>query len=297
MIPINLTSFAPAGTESYFALVQSEENFFGATSPVEVFSFVVAVIIAYIIGIAAAFYLKRRFSHKMKKDQLDFRIKAVRVLLVLAAMAVTVPAFFDTSFEIIAVIFLGLVAVFALAGQKVITNLLCGIAIRYERPFAGGDYISAGGVSGTVITLTPFATVVRTVNGVSVHLPHEKVYSGEVSNFHTNVARRYDYDLGIRYQDDSEQAIRIITGMLDGCQFALKYPAPEVFVSDLCENSVNIKVRLWFPSAWANTQDDVSLRTHILPELKKALEGAGIEIPFPQRVVWFENESPHTPYQ
>jgi small-conductance mechanosensitive channel len=297
MIPINVSNLFPAGTEDYFALIQSDRNFFGATSPVEVFSFVIAVIIAYIIGIAAAFYLKRRFSHKMKKDQLDFRIKAVRVLLVLAAMAVTIPAFFDASLTIIAAVFLGLVAVFALAGQKVITNLLCGIAIRYERPFASGDYISTGEISGTVVTLTPFATIVRTINGGSVHLPNEMVYSGEVSNFHTNVARRYDCDLGIRYRDDIEQAIRIITGMLDSYQFALKYPAPEVFVSDLCESGVNIKVRIWFPSSWANTKDDVSLRTHILPELKKSLEGAGIEIPFPQRVVWFGNESHNLPCQ
>jgi small-conductance mechanosensitive channel len=291
MIPVNFSALTPAGTDAFFALIQSDENVIGTTSPAEVISFVVAVIFAYIIGVAAAFYLKRRFSHKMKKDQLDFWIKAVRVLLVIAAISVTIPAFFDASLTIIAGIVIGLVAVFALAGQKIITNFLCGIAIRYEHPFTSGDYITAGETSGTVVSITPFATIVRTTNGVSVHIPNEKVYAGDVSNFYLNVARRYDYELGIRYRDDIGQAIRIITGMLDSYQFVLKYPAPEAFVSDLADSSVKIKVRVWFPSAWAHTQDDVSLRTHILPEIKRALEAAGIAIPFPQRVVWFGNET------
>jgi len=68
------------------------------------------------------------------------------------------------------------------------------------------------------------------------------------------------------------------TGTLDGYPFALKHPAPEVFVSDLADSSVKIKIRVWFPSVWANTQDDIPLCTLILPMVKSALEAAGIQI-------------------
>jgi small-conductance mechanosensitive channel len=68
--------------------------------------------------------------------------------------------------------------------------------------------------------------------------------------------------------------------------------APEVFVSDLGQSSVTIRTRVWFPSVWANTQDDVSLRTAIIPQLKAALKKAGIEVPFPQQEVWFGNAPP-----
>jgi small-conductance mechanosensitive channel len=80
------------------------------------------------------------------------------------------------------------------------------------------------------------------------------------------------------------------TGILDGYPFALKHPAPEVFVSDRADSSVKVKIRVWFPSAWANTQDDIPLGTRILPMVKSALEAAGIQIPFPQREFWFGNE-------
>jgi small-conductance mechanosensitive channel len=290
MIQINPPTLNITDVNGVFAFVQSEQNVIGTVSPIEIFSFAVALVIAYIAGILAAYYLKRRFSHKLKKDQLDFWIRAVRILLVIAAMAITVPPFFDASLMIIGLILIGSVAVFALAGQKVITNLIAGIALMYERPYSTGDFIGVGATSGTVVSITLFATILRTTNGIYVHIPNEQVYASEISNYQAHAARRFDYDIGIRYRDDTKKAVRIITSILDGYPFALKYPAPEVFVSDLDENSVNIKVRVWFPSAWANTQDDISLRTHILPEIKQALESAGIVIPFPQRTVWFENE-------
>jgi small-conductance mechanosensitive channel len=80
------------------------------------------------------------------------------------------------------------------------------------------------------------------------------------------------------------------TGILDGCPFALKHPAPEVFVSDRADSSVKVKIHVWFPSPWANTQDDIPLCTRILPMVKSAPEAAGILIPFPQRELWSGNE-------
>jgi small-conductance mechanosensitive channel len=290
MIQINPPAFNVTDANSVLAFVQSEQNVIGTASPIEILSLAAALVIAYLIGIFVAFYLKRRFSHKIKKDHLDFWIKLVRTLLIIAAIAVTVPPIFDASLVIVGFILIGSVAVFALAGQKVISNLISGLALMYERPYSSGDFIGVGTTEGTVVSLTLFATIVRTVNGVYIHIPHEQVYTSGISNYQANVARRYDYDLVIRYQDDSKEAVRIILSVLEGYQFALKTPEPEVFVSDLDENGVNIRARVWFPSAWANTQDDISVRIRILPEIKHALESAGIEIPFPQRTVWFGND-------
>jgi small-conductance mechanosensitive channel len=290
MITVNPDAFNATSANSLISFIQSEKNMVGTTSPEELFAFSVSLVFAYVAGILAAYYLKRRFSHKLKKDQLDFWIKAERILFVIAAMVITVPPLFDAGLEIIFLVLLMSVAVFALAGQKVIVNLISGVALRYEHPFTTGDFISAGTTSGTVVSMTLSATVVRDTNGVYVRIPNEQVYVSDVRNYHGNVARRYDFEIGVRYRDDTTEAIRVITGILDGYQFALKHPAPEVFVSDLADSSVKIKIRVWFPSAWANTQDDISLCTRILPMVKRALEAAGIQIPFPQRELWFGNE-------
>jgi len=291
MSPVNLSALGGMDAQSMISLIQSDQNLVGTTSPAELVAFTVAIIIAYIAGIFAAYYLKRHFSHRVKKDHLDFWIRVVRILFVIAAIAITVPPFFDAGLTLVLWILIGSLAVFALAGQKVIANAVAGVALMYERPFASGDFIMIGDASGTVVSITLFATMVRTVRGVIVHIPNDQIYTTAICNYHSNVARRYEYDMNIRYRDDREQAASIIKGILEGFTFVLKNPAPEVFVSDLATSSVTIRIRVWFPSVWANTQDDISLQTSILPKVKTALESADIQVPFPQREVWFGNVS------
>ncbi len=291
MIPLNVSAVFGSDAGSLVTSLQSDENIVGNASPVEVLTFCGAILVAYIAGLFAAYYLKRRFSHKIRRDHLDFWIRFLRVLLILAAVAVTVPQLFDAGSVVIAGIVIGLIAIFAFAGQKVVTNLVAGLSLMYGRQFSAGDFVTIGNVTGTVISLDLFTTCIRTTEGVTVTLPNDSVYNNPISNYHADVARRYVYDVGIRYRDDIPRAIAIITGILDRHTFVLKSPAPEVFVSDLGPSSVNIRIRAWVPSVWANTRDDSVLKTALLPQVKCALAEAGIGIPFPQTTVWFGDKT------
>jgi small-conductance mechanosensitive channel len=283
--PINLTDI-----QGPLSQIQSDENLVGTISPRDVTIFVVSLIIAYVVGIALAHHMKKRLSHTMKRDQLEVLIKSVRIGLVILALVISMPGFFDMSLAVVALILIGAGAVMALSSQKVISNFISGLALHYERPIGAGDYVTIGGVSGTVKAVRVFSTIIKTTSGIFVRIPNEQVYSTTVTNYFANVARRYEYEIGIRYHDDSEKAIRIIGDILERYTFVLKRPAPEVFVNNFDANSIRIKMRVWFPSAWANMQDDISLQTKILPQVKGALESEGIEFPYPQQVVWFANE-------
>jgi len=99
------------------------------------------------------------------------------------------------------------------------------------------------------------------------------------------VARRFEYVIGIRYSDNADKALEVIKNVIEEHPFALKNPAPQVFVDNLGDSSANIVVRIWGP-----TQEWYGVKMELLWKIKKALEREGIEIPFPQRVVWFANE-------
>lgn len=290
MIPVNLSVLGSLG-QGNLDVLQSDENVIGSSSPVEIVGFIAGIVIAYIIGLFAEYYIKRKFSHVIKKDHLEFWIRCVRILLILVSAVITVPPLFDVGLIIILWIVIGFIAIFAVAGQKVIGNVVASLAIMYERPFASGDYITIGETSGTVVSIGLLAITIRTTQGVIVHIPSDQVYTTQLSNYHSNVARRFEYDINIRYEDDADRACTIITRVISEYTFALQYPAPEIFVSTLGESSVAIRARVWFPSAWVNTQDDISLKTAILPRVKTALAAEGIEIPFPQRTLWFANRS------
>lgn len=71
---------------------------------------------------------------------------------------------------------------------------------------------------------------------------------------------------------------------------ALKNPEPMVYVDQLADSSVNIMVRIWAP-----VTDWFLLKRKLLWQIKCALESEGIEIPFPQRVVWQPEKAPESP--
>ncbi|MFA7694698.1 MAG: mechanosensitive ion channel domain-containing protein [Methanoregula sp.] len=285
----NLTLPSATDIES---TVTSENDIFASISPRDVFIFFVGVIVAYIIGLAISHHIRVRMSHRLKKDQLDILTLIIRVALIVIAIGISLPGLLDLSVTIILISLVAVIAVIGISSQKVISNLVAGIALLYESPFATGDFISTGGVSGTVVSVRLFSVRIRTVDGIYVHIPNDQIYSTTVSNNHVNVALRFVYSVGIRYQDDVNRAEEIIGRILEDYTFVLKNPEPSVFVSDITSDSVVLTIRVWFPSNWKLTRDDVSLSTAILPRIKEELEIAGIEMPYAQRVVWFANQ-PH----
>ncbi|WP_366652797.1 mechanosensitive ion channel domain-containing protein [Methanoregula sp.] len=55
-----------------------------------------------------------------------------------------------------------------------------GLALLYESPFAAGDFISTGGILGTVVSVRLFSVRIRTTDGVYVHIPNDQIYSTTV---------------------------------------------------------------------------------------------------------------------
>ncbi|GAB6285607.1 MAG: mechanosensitive ion channel family protein [Methanoregula sp.] len=276
----------PNSTEIITTLT-NETSLIGTASTREVVQFFVLLIFAYVIGLVIAHYLKLRLSHKLKSDQLVLLIRFVRVILILIVVSFSLPGLLDLSITILALVFVALVAIIGLSSQNVISNMIGGLAMLYESPFKTGDYINTGDVSGTVISTRLFSVLIRTTSGVYVQIPNAQIYSSDVSNYFAHVARRYEYVVGIRYQDDVKKATAIITRILEGYTYVLVQPAPEVFVNDIDADSVRVMFRVWFPSVWARTKDDISLQTAILPRVKAALEAEGIEMPYAHREILF----------
>ena len=87
--------------------------------------------------------------------------------------------------------------------------------------------------------------------------------------------------VGIAYKEDIDSAISAIKYEISiTMPFVLKVPEPEFRVEELGDSSVNIQVLVWHPrDDWSQAQPI------LLTTVKRALDKAGIEIPFPQRVI------------
>lgn len=266
-------------------------DFIGRISIAEVLVFVIILAAAYIIGRIVAAFLKKKYSHQMKKQRLNLMLMLVRIGIFMVGFFIAAPAVFEISMFFLGLIIAGIILAIAFSSAKILTDFVAGIALFYDHPIRIGDYVEVGPNAGTIEEIRLLSTVLRTDNGVYIRVPNDEIYTKDVNNFYENAARRYDYDVGIRYEDDVEKTIQVLQGLFEGYTHVLKNPPPEVFVSLFDSSSVQVKFRLWLPSKWVNTIDGASFKTNVLMDVKKVLEENGIQIAFPQQVVWFGDET------
>lgn len=167
-----------------------------------------------------------------------------------------------------------------LALQGSLSNFAGGALILLFRPYKVGDLIQAQGHLGVVKEIQIFTTVMTSPDHKQIILPNGPVANGDIVNFTTEGKIRVDLTIGVAYEADLDQAKSVLMGVLKDNPLVLAEPAPFVGVSELADSSVNFVVR---PHVKPEHYWDVYFG--VTENAKKALDAAGIGIPFPQRDV------------
>ncbi|NNE99330.1 MAG: mechanosensitive ion channel family protein [Pyrinomonadaceae bacterium] len=183
--------------------------------------------------------------------------------------------------DLIAGLGIGSVAL-GFAFKDVLQNLFAGFLILLYRPFAIGDQIKIDDFEGTVEEINVRATKIKTYDGERVVVPNNELYMKSVLVRTAFPHRRTKIEVGIGYDESHEKAREILLGVLKNTEDIVDNPEPEVEVVALADSSVNLRMLFWTDSV-----KSVTRRTSdkVVSETKRALDEAGIEIPFPQRVV------------
>lgn len=167
-----------------------------------------------------------------------------------------------------------------LALQGSLANFAGGVLILVFKPFKVGDFISAQGVDGTVKEITIFTTKLSTFGNQIAIIPNGQLSNNNIINYNAQSTRRDKITVGIGYSSNIKHAKDILLQICAENEDILKDPAPEVYVGELADSSVNLSLRFW-------AENEVFWAAHfnVLEELKNRFDEAGIEIPFPQRVL------------
>ncbi len=247
-------------------------------------SIVVILLISILVVKILSLYIRRFLKKKLSKDHLQLIIKLVSFTVYAIAF---VWVFGVLGLKLTGVLFGGAMAgiIIGFSSQSIVSNFIAGIFLIIEKPFKIGDQVSIDNMNGFVEEIRIIATTIRTYEGLYVRIPNQTVFTTKMINYVGNIARRFEYIVGIRYSDDADKAINIIKEVIEQHSYALKNPKPLVYVDNLGNNAVNIMVRIWAPvSEW------FGLKQIVLWKIKTTLENAGIEIAFPQTTLWFANE-------
>jgi small conductance mechanosensitive channel len=246
---------------------------------------VIAALLIFVIGRWVAKMVRRGVQRIMTGRGLDpmlvgFLGAILYSILLVAVVIAAVGQLGIQTTPLVAVLGAAGLAV-GLALQNSLGNFASGVMLVLFRPFTKGDYVEAGGTSGTVDEVGIFTTVLNTPDNRKVIVPNGQITNDTITNYSAHDTRRIDLMIGVGYGDDLRVARDAIEKTIGAHDKVLDDPEPIVWVMELADSSVNFAVR-----PWVKAEDYWQVRNELLEQIKGALEDAGCSIPFPQRDIY-----------
>lgn len=257
---------------------------FGQVTLGNILLFVVIILLTFCVAHIFSRIFRRSMSGKIEAKSIDLILKTIRTIIyVIGIIAACSQLKIDLSGLLVAGGVVGVAIGFA--SQNTLSNLVAGILLIFERPISVGNSIIVNNTEGVVEEIGLLSTKIKTYSGLYVRVPNDKLFTSEITNLDANVARRFEYDVSIRYSDDAKKAIAATKRVIEQHPYALKNPAPSIYVDELGAHGIELKVKIWSPSGfWWDA------RTELLWTIFKALRKEDIDVPFDQLTVWFGEE-------
>lgn len=243
---------------------------------------VVIALLMLLIGIWLAARLANVAQRAMHRANVDATLTGflrnliygvlIAMLIVMVLQQAGVP-----SAPLVAALGAGGLAI-GLALQGSLSNLAWGVLLIVFRPFRVGDYIQAGGVEGTVQSLSLMHTQLVLPDNREAVVPNTKIGSDAIINFNRLGTRRFELKLRIGYKDDLGKAMDLIRELMAADPRILRDPAPGVWTESLTESGVGLVLR-----AHTSSGDGWGAQTDLLRAVKDRFDAAGISLAAPQR--------------
>ena len=165
---------------------------------------------------------------------------------------------------------------FSLALQNFLSNAAGGMQLLASHPFSVGDFVEAGGCSGTVEEMGLFYTKLTTPDNKLVQLPNSTIVAANITNFSHQPTRRVDLTVSASYDAAPEQVTALLARLAAEHPLVLDDPAPAAHVDGYGGSAINYVLRVWCANA-----DYWSVYYDLLDGFKPAFDKAGVEMTYP----------------
>lgn len=270
-IPAALTALLPEGAagESLWKSIENitASNIFGA-------------VLSVVISLVLIQVLTRLLDRALGRSRLDAPLQrlirsllrgvlwAVAAIIVLGCLGIEVTSLV----AVLSVVGLA----FSLALQNFLSNVAGGMQLLASHPFAVGDFVDAGGCSGTVEEIGVFYTKLTTPDNKLVQLPNSTIVSANITNFSARPTRRVELKVSASYDAPPDQVLALLTRLAADHPLALPDPEPAVHVDGYGESAVTYVMRVWCANA-----DYWTVYYDLMDGFKAAFDKAGVEMTYP----------------
>ena len=256
--------------------------------------FSVLALIRGVIAGAVLFWLgswsnRQSASYIKAQDELrpatrELAVKAVEVMIFGAAFLLLLSIM---GIDLTAVAVLGgaLGVGIGLGLQQIAANFVSGIILLIEGQTTVGDYVELdGGERGTIVKMTARACILETFDGRWIVVPNDHFITTRVVNYSDQgSANRYEAPFSVSYDTDINRVPEIIETAVAALPFVLQDPdGPDCELRGFGESSVDFAVEYWV----AGIDDGKNkYASQVNFAIWNALKAAGIEMPYPHRVI------------
>lgn len=205
------------------------------------------------------------------------------IIGLLTATVVAFPGM--TPSKALTVLGLGSVAI-GFAFKDIFENFFAGMLILWKYPFDRGDFITCNGLTGKVEQITIRNTLIRGLDGELSIVPNAILFKNNVDVLTSQPQRRVRIICGIAYGEDIDAAREVIRESMQACGTILGVRTIEVFAQEFASSSIDFEIVWWTGSKPIDIRRS---RDEVIVAIKRGLDQAGIEIPFPYRTLTFHD--------
>lgn len=249
---------------------------------------IIGALFIFIIGKWVAKRIQKLLVGVMQKKKVDetllsFLENLVYIVLMIVIVLASLSALGIETTSFIAILGAAGLAI-GLALQGTLGNVGAGVILISFRPFKAGDFVTAGGETGTVGGITLFATTMLTPDNKVITIPNSTIAGGNITNFSAKETRRLNLVFSIGYGDDLKLAKSVLQEIITSDPRVLSEPAPFVGVLELGESSVDFAFR-----PWVKSEDYWDVHFDMQEKVKLTFDEKGISIPYPQMDIHLNN--------
>ena len=174
--------------------------------------------------------------------------------------------------------------------QGIVSNLISGIIIAFERPFEINDQVEWNNTFGRITEIGIRSSKIANADGSEIVVPNSDLLNQKLINWtHSNNLRRLEIEIGLSYKADLGQIKLVLGEVIGKMKVVRNYPEPQILMHVFSTHSVTCRLLLW-----VDINDMLTGKSEVISAIHKEFTEQGIEIPFPQLDLHMDAEATPT---
>jgi small conductance mechanosensitive channel len=245
---------------------------------------IILVVGLFLIHWLVKFLRSSKVLAKLDPSLQSFFINTIKLLLIVIVVL--------SAASVIGVPLTSVITIFASAGvaislgmQGALGNLVGGLTLLILKPIKVGEYVKVGEYRGIVKNIGAFYTEIRTLDNSLISLPNSNLTNTAIVNYSREGISRIEASFTVSYNSNVDKVREVLLDMARKGEKVLEDPSPWVLITKCTETGIIVLVR-----AWGKAEDWGNVYYYLLEQGKRALDAAGIKVPYQQMDVHLQKD-------